>query len=85
MTVLCTCVCVSVAQAAGPPRGTGAAGAEGLSALVSPPGRGAELARGDAGVEVKRPAISFPSHPLPPPPSLQDASWPAIKSALFPF
>lgn len=52
-------------QAAGPPRGPGAAGAEGLSALVSPPGRGAELPGGDAGVEVKRQVISLPSHPLP--------------------
>lgn len=36
--VLCMCVCASVLQAAGPPRGPGAAEAEGLPALASPPG-----------------------------------------------
>lgn len=53
--ILCMCVCVSVLQAAGPPRGPGAAGAEGLPALASPPGRGAELPGGNAGVEVTSP------------------------------
>lgn len=55
VTVLCMCVCASVLQAAGPPRGPGAAGAEGLPTLASPPGRGAELPGGNAGVEVKPP------------------------------
>lgn len=84
--VLSICVCVSVLQAAGPPRCPGAAGAEGLPALASPPGRGAELPGGYAGVEVKHYVIPLPS--CPPhhaPPFLQGTSRPSLKSAVFPF
>lgn len=83
VTVLRAPVFVCLASAAGPPRGPGAAGAAGLPALASPPGRAAELPGAAAGVEVT------PRDPSPSPlflcstsPPLPPASFPAARWAL---